>query len=103
VLMGKKRVGEGSKALPLPKKAQRAPSSFAAPSTTKGKKDAYLLILHASTRGLHFVNDEQRTRYEILTTRKMNKTFFMWRSMGLLDDMKSLIRNFEWIEYIGMQ
>ena len=67
--IGKKRVGEGSEAPSIPKKALRAPSSTSTPSTIKGNKDAYPLILPPSTRGLHFFNDEQRARYESLTTR----------------------------------
>ena len=68
--MGKKRVGETSRATFHPKKSSRATSSSAAPATSsaKGTKDAYPLILPASTRGLHFVNDEQKSRYELLAT-----------------------------------
>jgi len=39
-IMGKTQVREGSKAPLLSKKALRAPSSSAAPSTAKGTKDA---------------------------------------------------------------
>jgi len=52
--MGKKRLREGSKAPSMPKKSSKTTSSSAAPSTAKGTKNAYLLILPASTMGLHF-------------------------------------------------
>ena len=93
--MGKKRVGEGYKAPSLPKKASRAPSSSTAPSIAKGTKDAYPLILPTSTRGLHFASDDQKAWYENLTTRKTSeqKLFHVdsLRTLGLLDDMMSLI------------
>jgi len=105
--MSKKKVGEGSKAPSLPKKAQRAPSSSTAPSTAKGNKNAYPVILLTSTRGLHFANDEQQTKYEILTTRKISEQKFFHveslRNLGLLDDMMNLIYNLGWAKYIGMQ
>ena len=69
--MGKKRVRETSRAPSHLKKSSRATSS----STTraivfaKGTKDAYPLILPASARGFHFVNNEQKSRYELLATR----------------------------------
>jgi len=68
--MGKKRVGETSRAPSYPKKSSRTTSSSVAPATAsaEGTKDAYPLILPASTRGLHFVNDEQKSRYELLAT-----------------------------------
>ena len=73
----------------------------------KGTKDAYLLILSTSTRGLYFASNEQKTHYEILTTRKASEQKFFhvdsFRNLGLLDDMLSLIRNLGWIEHIGMQ
>jgi len=83
----------------LSKKSSNATSSSAAPSTAKGTKDAYLLILPTSTRGLNFASEEQKTHYEILTTRKTSdqKIFHadsLW-NLGLLHDMMSLFRNLE--------
>jgi len=73
--MGKKRVGEASKGPSLPKKSSKASSSLT-PSCTKGTKDAYPLMLPPSTRGLTFVNDEQRPKYEILCTKKTSEQKF---------------------------
>ena len=70
LLIDKKRVGEGSKAPSLPKKSSRTPSSSVVPSIAKVTKDAYLLILPVSSRGLHFATEEQKTQYEILAPRK---------------------------------
>jgi len=75
--MGKKKVREGSKAPSMPKKAPRAPSSFSTRSIAKGNKDAYPLILPASTRGLYFVSDGQRAHYENLTNRKTSEQKFL--------------------------
>ena len=71
--MGKKRVGEASKALSQPKKSSGETSSLAATASAKGTKDAYPLILPASTRGLHFVNDEQKSQYKLLATRNTSE------------------------------
>jgi len=46
--MGKKRVGEVSRAPSQPKKSSRAPSSSAATTSAKDTKDAYPLILFAA-------------------------------------------------------
>lgn len=105
--MGKKWVGEDSNAPSLPKKSSRATSLSAAPSSAKGRKDAYPLILPASTRGLHFVSEEQKTQYETLATRNTSEQKYFrvnsLRILGMLDDMLTLIGKLEWIEYIGMQ
>ena len=93
--MGKKWVGEGSKAPSQPKKSSRATSSSAATASAKGTKDAYALILSASTRGLQFVSDEQKSRYEILVTRNTSEQKYFHanslRSLGLLDDLLTLL------------
>ena len=105
--MGRKHVGDGLKAPSLPKKAPRAPPSSSTPSSVKGNKDVYPLILPPSTRGLHFVSDVQRGNYAHLTTRKTSEQKFFHvdslRTLGLLDDMLSLMNNLGWMEYIQMQ
>ena len=93
--MGKKRVGEALKGPSLPKKSSRATSSSTAPTSTKGTKDAYPLILPASIRGLQFVNNEQKSRYELLVTRNTSEQKYFradsLRSLGLLDDLLTLL------------
>jgi len=105
--MGKKRVEEGSRAPSPPKKTSRPTSSSAAPASAKGTKDAYPLILPASTRGLQFVSDEQMSRYAILATRNTSEQKFFHadslHSLGMLDDMLTLISRLGWAEYITMQ
>jgi len=73
LLIGKKGVKEGSKALSLPKKSTKATFSLAALASVKGPTDAYPLILPASTRGLHFAIEEQKTWYEDLATRNTSE------------------------------
>ena len=104
--MGKKRVHEASKGPSLPKKSLKA-SSSQAPSRTKGTKDVYPLMLPPSIRGLTFVNDEQRSKYEILSARKTSEQKF-WqieslRQLGMLDDIVALFRNLGWLEYVEMK
>lgn len=105
--MGKKRDGETSRALSLPKKSSRANSSSATTASAKGTKDAYPLILPASTRGLQFVNDEQKSRYELLVTRNTSEQKYFHAdslcSLGLLDDWLTLLVRLGWTEYINMQ
>lgn len=105
--MGKKRVGESSRAPSQPKKSSRATSSSAATASAKGTKDAYPLILPASTRGLQFVSDEQKSRYELLSTRNTSeKKYFhadSLRSLAMLYDMLTLIGRLGCTEYINMQ
>jgi len=105
--MGKKRVWEGSKAPSLPKKSSKTTSFSTAPSTAKGTKDAYPLILPTCTRGLHFASEEQKTRYEILATRKTSEQKFFHvdslRTLGLLHDTLSIMYKLGWMEYIGIQ
>ena len=93
--MGKKRVGETSRAPSYPKKSSLATSSSAAIASAKGTKDAYLLILPASTRGLQFVNGEEKSRYELLAIRNTSEQKYFHadslRSLGMLDDMLTLL------------
>ena len=106
-IMGKKRAGETSKAPSQPKRSSRPTSSSATPTSAKGTKDAYPLILPASTRGLQFVSDEQKSWYATLATRNTSEQKFFHadslRSLGLLDDMLVLIGRLGWTEYITMQ
>jgi len=72
-------------------------------SRTKGTKNAYPSMLLPNTRGLAFVNDEQRTKYETLSTRKTNEQMF-WhveslRKLGMLDDVVTFLTNLGWQEY----
>jgi len=77
------------------------------PFSAKGTEDAYLLILPARTRDLHFASEEQKTRYEILATRNTSEQKYFHvdslRTLGVLDDMSNLMHKFGWMEYIGMQ
>jgi len=57
----------------MPKKSSKSTSSSTALSSAIGTKDAYPLILPTSTRGLHFVSEEQKTRYEALATRNTSE------------------------------
>jgi len=104
--MGKKHVGKASKGLSLPKKSSRATSSSTAPASAKGTKDAYPLILPASTRVLQFVNDEQKSQYKLLVTRNTSEQKYFHadslRSLGLLDDLLTLPGRLGWTEYINM-
>ena len=57
-------------------------------------------MLPLSTGGLPFVNDEQRSKYEILSARKTSEQRF-WhveslRQLEMLDDVVSLLRNLGW-------
>jgi len=67
----------------------------------------YPLILPASTRGLQFVSDEQKSQYEVLaTTNTSEQKYFhanLLRSLGVLDDMLTLIGRLRWIDYINLQ
>ena len=105
--MGRKRTGETSKAPSLPKKSSRATPSSTALTAAKGTKDAYPLILPASTRDLQFVNNEQKSRYEVLVTRNTSEQKYFLadslRSLGLLDDLFTLLGRLGWTEYITMQ
>ena len=93
--MGKKCVGEASKGPSLPKKSSWATSSSTAPASAKGTKDAYPFILPASARGLPFVNNEQKSRFELLVTRNTSEQKYFHanslRSLGLLDDLLTLL------------
>jgi len=104
--MGKKRAGEASKALFQPKKSSQVTFSSAATTSAKGTKDAYPLILPASTRGLQFVNDEQKSCYELLATRNTSEQKYFHanslQSLGMLDDMLTLLGRLGWTEYINM-
>jgi len=104
--MGKKRVGESSKASSLPKKYSKASLSSQAPSRTKGTKEAYPLILPLRTRGLTFVNEEQRLKYETLSARKTSKQKFCTidslGALGMLDDVAALLSNLGWMKYVEM-
>jgi len=95
--MGKKRVGESSQALSLPKKSSRASSSAGARSHTRGTKDAYPLVLPPSTRGLIFANDAHKTKYESLCGRLASEQKLLHadslRTLGLYDDMQLLLEN----------
>ena len=105
--MGKKRVGEPSRVPSQPKKSSRPTSSSTVPASAKGTKDAYPLILPASTRCLQFVNNDQKSRYELLVTRNTSEQNFFHadslRSLGLLDDLLTLVGRLGWTEYITMQ
>lgn len=108
--MGRKRTGEGStRPQPAPKKSFRAPgpSSAAAGTAAKGTKDAYPLNLPPSTRGLSFVSDEQKSRYDLLITRNTSEQKYFHadtlRQLGLLDDMLVLFGRLGWTEYVNMQ
>jgi len=63
--------------------------------------------LSASTRGLQFVSDEQKSRYEILVTRNTSEQKYFHvdslRTLGMLDDMLTLIGRLGETEYISMQ
>ena len=104
--MGKKRVGESFQTLSLPKKSSRASSSSNVPSSTKGTKDAFPLILSPHTRGFVFVNEEQKLKYETLGARKTSEQKF-WhveslRTLEMLDDVVTLLSNLGWMEYMEM-
>ena len=105
--MGRKRIGETSKAPSAPKKSFRATLSSTAPIAAKGTKDAFPLVLPASTRGLHFISDEQKSRYELLATRHASEQKFFHadslRTLGMLDDMLTLFGRLGWSDYINMQ
>jgi len=102
--MGKKKVGEPSQAPSIPKKTSRGSSSLNSPSRTKGTKDAYPLILPLNTKGLVFVNNAQKLKYETLSARKTSEQKF-WhadslRTLDLLDDVVSSLRNLWWMHYV---
>ena len=53
------------------------------------------------------MNDEQRTKYEILSTRQTSEQKF-WhmeslRQLGMLDDVVTLLTNLGWLEYVEMK
>ena len=108
--MGRKRTGESSVRPPrAPKKSFRAAgsSSAAAGTAAKGTKEAYPLLLPPSTRGLTFVSDAQKSRYELLITRNTSEQKYFHantlRQLGLLDDMLVLFGRLGWTEYVNMQ
>jgi len=105
--MGRKQIGETSKAPSLPKKSSRTTPSSTAPTAAKGTKDAYPLILPASIRGLQFVNNDQKSRHEVLVTRNTSEQKYFHadslRSLGLLDDLLTLLGRLGWTDYINMQ
>jgi len=68
-------MGESFQTPSLSNKSLRNFSSNAS-SQTKGTNDAFPLILPPSTRGLGFVNEEQKLKYETLSTRKTSKQKF---------------------------
>ena len=92
--MGKKRVGESSQAPSLPKKTSRASSSSGAHSRTRGTKDAYPLILPPSTRGLIFVHDAKKLKYESLSVRLTSEQKFLHveslQNLGIYEDICKL-------------
>jgi len=102
--MGKKRVGESSQAPSLPKKTLRTSSSLGARSRTRGIKDAYPLILPPSTRGLIFVNDAQKLKYESLSVRLTSEQKFLHveslRHLGIYEDMQTLLRNLGLLHFV---
>ena len=57
-------------------KTSRNSSSSNALSRTKGTKDAYPLILAPTNRGLVFVNDAQKLKYETLSVKKTSEQKF---------------------------
>jgi len=67
--MAMKRVIEASPTPSLPTKSMRASSSASDPSQGRGKSSAFPLLLPSSTYGLWFTNEEQRLKYEQLSTR----------------------------------
>jgi len=91
----------------MPKKSSKATSFSTTPSSTKGTKDANPLILPASTRGMHFVSEEQKIRYEALATSNASEQKYFHldslRTLGMLDKMLQFIGKLGWTEYIGMQ
>ena len=105
--MERKRTKEPSKGPSLPRKSSRATSSSTAPAAAKGTKDAFPLVLPASTRGLQFVSDDQKSRYELLATRHASEQKFFHadslRTLRMLDDMLTLFGRLGWTDYINMQ
>jgi len=71
----KKRVGESYKGSSWLKKSSKTSSSQAT-LRRKGSKEAYPLILPHSTKGLIFVNDDQRINPETLSARKTSEQKF---------------------------
>jgi len=63
--------------------------------------------LPASTRGLQFSSDEQKSRYELLATRHASEQKFFHadslRTLGMLDDLLTLFGRLGWSDYINMQ
>ena len=102
--MGKKRECESSQTPSLPKKTSRA-SSSGARSRTRGTKDAYPFILPPSTRGLIFVNDAQKLKYESLSVRMTSEQKFLHmeslQNLGLYEDMQTLLGNFGLLHFVG--
>ena len=90
---------------PSQRNHQKHPSSQAL-SRLKDTKDAYTLILPASTKGLIFENDEQKVKYETLRARKTSKQEF-WhadslRQLEMLNDVVTIFSNLGCMEYIDM-
>jgi len=64
-------------------------------------------MLPRSTRGLTFVNDKQRIKYDTLSTRKKSEQKF-WhldslRHLRMLDDVVALLTNLGRMEYVEMK
>jgi len=53
------------------------------------------------------VNNEQKSRYEVLVTRNTSEQKYFHadslRSLGLLDDLLTLLGRLGWTDYINMQ
>ena len=102
--MGKKRVGNSSHAPSLLKKTSRASSSLGAHSRTGGTKDAYPLNLPPNTRGLIFVNDGKKLKYESLTVRITSEQNFLHveslQTLGVYDDMKTLLGDLGLLHFV---
>ena len=95
--MGKKWVGQSFQIPSIVKSLSRDSSSSDARSRTRGTKDAYPLHLPPSTRGLIFVNDDQKLKYESLNVRTGSEQKFLHaeslQTLGLYDDMRTLLGN----------
>ena len=105
--MGKKRVGETPNTPSLPKKSSRAFSSSNVPIWSKGKNDASRLILSPSTKGLHFVSDKQKLKYQLFITKKIAKQKYCHveslRALGMEDDVGTVLENLGWLDYMEMK
>ena len=100
--MGKKKDGETSHTLSLPRKSSRASSFCNAHIRSKGKNDVFPLILPPSTRGSYFANDEQNLKYEPLNTRNTSEQKYFHveslRALRIVDDMGTLLGNLGWLD-----